>query len=105
MIARPILRIASLLLALAASTVAAAELKLMIAVDPSDDASGFVYTEEIVAGIARAAGVPVRATKTENLGEAMRSTRTAEFDIYIVPAHELHSFLNCQFIQRFIIVY
>jgi rhodanese-related sulfurtransferase/ABC-type phosphate/phosphonate transport system substrate-binding protein len=63
------------------------QLKLMVAVDPSDQAAGFVSVDEISTGLARAAGRHVRALKTENLGDAMRSTRTGEYDIYIAPAH------------------
>lgn len=69
-------------------------LKLMVAVEPSDEGAGFVTTEEISSGLARVAGRPVRASKTENLGDAMRSTRTGEYDIYIAPAHVSASALN-----------
>jgi rhodanese-related sulfurtransferase len=64
-----------------------AQLKVMVAVDPSDANSGFVSTEEISNGLMRAAGKPVRSLSTENLGDAMRSTRTGEYDVYIAPAH------------------
>lgn len=73
---------------------ALAELKVLVAVDPSEDLSGFVRTEEISAGLSRVSGTSVRATKTENLGDAMRSTRTAEYDVYIAPAHVSASALN-----------
>ncbi|HET7731526.1 MAG TPA: PhnD/SsuA/transferrin family substrate-binding protein, partial [Usitatibacter sp.] len=73
---------------------ARAELRLLVAVDPSEEKSGFVYTEEIGGGLARAAGAPVRAAKTENLGDAMRSTRSGEYDIYIAPTHVSASALN-----------
>jgi rhodanese-related sulfurtransferase/ABC-type phosphate/phosphonate transport system substrate-binding protein len=63
------------------------QLKLMVAVDPSDKAAGFVTVDEISTGLTQAAGRQVRALKTENLGDAMRSTRTGEYDIYIAPAH------------------
>ena len=72
----------------------AAQLKVMVAVDPSDANSGFVSTEEISNGLMRAAGKPVRALSTENLGDAMRSTRTGEYDVYIAPAHVSASALN-----------
>lgn len=71
-----------------------AQLKVMVAVDPSDANSGFVSTEEISNGLMRAAGKPVRALSTENLGDAMRSTRTGEYDVYIAPAHVSASALN-----------
>jgi rhodanese-related sulfurtransferase/ABC-type phosphate/phosphonate transport system substrate-binding protein len=63
------------------------QLKLMVAVDPSDQAAGFVSVDEISTGLAQASGRHVRALKTENLGDAMRSTRTGEYDIYIAPTH------------------
>lgn len=71
-----------------------AQLKVMVAVDPSEANSGFVSTEEISSGLMRAAGKPVRARSTENLGDAMRSTRTGEYDVYIAPAHVSASALN-----------
>jgi rhodanese-related sulfurtransferase/ABC-type phosphate/phosphonate transport system substrate-binding protein len=70
------------------------QLRLMVAVDPSEQNSGFVSVDEISAGLARAAGKSVRALKSENLGDAMRSTRTGEYDIYIAPAHVSASALN-----------
>ena len=84
---------ALLILALVPAT-AGAQLKIMVAVDPSERTSGFVSTEEISAGIMRATGKPVRATQTENLSEAMRSTRTGDFDIYIAPSHVSASALS-----------
>jgi rhodanese-related sulfurtransferase/ABC-type phosphate/phosphonate transport system substrate-binding protein len=81
-------------LATNAPPAAAGPLKLMVAVDPSDQAAGFVSIDEISAGLTRAAGRHVRALKTENLGDAMRSTRTGEYDIYIAPAHVSASALN-----------
>ena len=70
------------------------QLKVLVAVDPSEQTSGFVGTEEISGGLMRATGKAVRATHTENLGEAMRSTRTGEYDVYIAPAHVSASALN-----------
>jgi rhodanese-related sulfurtransferase/ABC-type phosphate/phosphonate transport system substrate-binding protein len=69
-------------------------LKLMVAVDPSEQTAGFVSIDEISTGLSRAAGKSVRANKTENLGDAMRSTRTGEYDIYIAPAHVSASALS-----------
>jgi rhodanese-related sulfurtransferase/ABC-type phosphate/phosphonate transport system substrate-binding protein len=84
------------LLAIAAlcPALADAQLKVLVAVDPSEQTSGFVGTEEISGGLMRATGKPVRATHTENLGDAMRSTRTGEYDVYIAPAHVSASALN-----------
>ena len=71
-----------------------AQLKVMVAVDPSEQSSGLVSTEEISAGLMRATGKPVRSTHTENLSEAMRSTRTGDYDVYIAPAHVSASALS-----------
>lgn len=71
-----------------------AQLKLMIAVDPSDAQSGFVTVDEVFSGLVKASGGPVHALRTENLGDAMRSTRTGEYDIYIAPAHVAASALS-----------
>jgi rhodanese-related sulfurtransferase len=68
--------------------------KMMVAVDPSEEGAGFVSIDEIAVAVARVAGRPVRASKTENLGDAMRSTRTAEYDIYIAPSHVCASALG-----------
>ena len=65
----------------------AAELRLMVAVDPSDPRSGFVTTSDVFNGLGAASGDRIRALRTENLGDAMRSTRTGEYDVYIAPAH------------------
>jgi rhodanese-related sulfurtransferase len=89
----PIFR-ATLAALIFAPTLCAAQLRVMVAVDPSERQSGFVATEEISAGLMRATGKPVRATHTENLSEAMRSTRTGDFDIYIAPAHVSASAIN-----------
>jgi rhodanese-related sulfurtransferase len=67
---------------------------VLVAVDPSEARSGFVHVEEISTGLSRAAGTPVRATRSENLGDAMRSTRTGEYDLYIAPAHVSASALS-----------
>src|SRR5687768_8219897 len=85
----------AVLLALALGpALSAAQLKVILAVDPSERTSGFVSADEITAGLMRATGKPVRATQTENLSEAMRSTRTGDFDIYIAPAHVSASAMN-----------
>jgi rhodanese-related sulfurtransferase len=70
------------------------ELRLMVAVDPSEQGAGFVSVDEAFVGLGRAAGKQLRALKTENLGDAMRSTRNGEYDIYIAPAHVSASALN-----------
>jgi rhodanese-related sulfurtransferase/ABC-type phosphate/phosphonate transport system substrate-binding protein len=71
-----------------------AQIKVLVAVDPSEQKSGSVQTLEISSGLMRATGKPVRTTHTENLSEAMRSTRTGDYDLYIAPAHVSASAMN-----------
>ena len=74
------------LLTLAAGA-ANADLKVMIGVDPSDRESMLISLSDMEATLSKAAGVPVRAVKSKDLGDVMRSTRTGEYDMYIAPAH------------------
>lgn len=82
---RPLAWIAALLV-LATGT-AHAQLKLMIGIDPSDRESMLISVMDIEATLSKVAGAPVRAAKSKDLGDVMRSTRTGEFDIYVAPAH------------------
>ena len=85
---------ATLLALMLAPLACAAQIKVLVAMDPSEQASGSVQTLEISAGLMRATGKPIRTTHTENLSEAMRSTRTGEYDLYIAPAHVSASAIN-----------
>lgn len=101
-----------LILATAVPIACAAQLKVLVAVDPSEPGSGFVSTEEISSGLGRVSGKAVRAISTENLGDAMRSTRNAEYDVYVAPAHVSASALghgyelvgSTQGLQRYVFV-
>jgi hypothetical protein len=66
---------------------AAADLTVMIAVDPSDRESMVISQYDIQRTLARVTGQPVQAYKSQDLGDVMRSTRTGEYDVYIAPAH------------------
>jgi rhodanese-related sulfurtransferase len=66
---------------------AAADLKTMIGIDPSDRESMVISVFDMEATLSKAAGVPVRAVKSKDLGDVMRSTRTGEYDLYIAPAY------------------
>ena len=68
----------ALALLLAAGT-AAADIKVLVAVDPSDRESMAIGVLDIGASLSRAAGVPARMSKSQDLSDAMRSTRTGEF--------------------------
>jgi len=78
---------------LAAGT-AAADIKVLVAVDPSDRESMAIGMQDIGVSLSRAAGVPARMSKSQDLSDAMRSTRTGEFDVYIAPAHVAASALS-----------
>ena len=83
----------ALALAFVAGT-AAADIKLLVAVEPSDREAMVISAQEIGASLSRAAGVPVRSSKSQDLSDAMRSTRTGEYDVYIAPAHVAASALS-----------
>lgn len=74
-------------LLLVAAGPANAQLKTMIGIDPSDRESMVISVFDMEATLTKAAGVPVRAVKSKDLGDVMRSTRTGEYDLYIAPAH------------------
>jgi rhodanese-related sulfurtransferase/ABC-type phosphate/phosphonate transport system substrate-binding protein len=67
--------------------VAAAELKVMIGVDPSDREAIVISLLDLQASLSKATGDTVRAFKSQDLGDVMRSTRTGEYEIYIAPSH------------------
>ena len=66
---------------------AIADLKIMVAVDPSDRESMVISVLDMQQTLGRIAGQPVHAVKSQDLGDVMRSTRTGEYDVYIAPAH------------------
>ncbi|MEO8751216.1 MAG: rhodanese-like domain-containing protein [Casimicrobiaceae bacterium] len=74
-------------MAVFATATAAADLKVMVAVDPSDRESMVISQYEIQRTLARVTGQAVQTFKSQDLGDVMRSTRTGEYDIYIAPAH------------------
>ena len=73
---------------------AAAQLRVMVAVDPSDRESIMISVLDLQATLARVSGQTVTAIRSEDLGDAMRSTRTGEYEIYIAPAHVAASALG-----------
>ena len=66
---------------------AIADVKIMVAVDPSDRESMIISVLDMQQTLFRIAGQPVHAVKSQDLGDVMRSTRTGEYDVYIAPAH------------------
>ena len=77
----------ALLVPIMAASAAAADLKVMVAIDPSDRESMIIGHYEIQRSLARVVGGPVQSFKSQDLGDVMRSTRTGEYDVYIAPAH------------------
>jgi rhodanese-related sulfurtransferase/ABC-type phosphate/phosphonate transport system substrate-binding protein len=72
-----------------------AEMATMVAIDPSaprDTLSG-VYND-ITATLGKTLGQSVRVSRSTNFADVLRSTRTEEFDIYIVPAQVAASALS-----------
>lgn len=63
------------------------EIRVLIGLDPSDSEGLFVSASTLATALGNAVGRPVRATKSEDLGNAMRATRTGEYDVFIAPAH------------------
>lgn len=64
-----------------------AEITVLIALDPSDSEGLVVNTAAIASSLGAPAGRPVKVVKSDDLGNAMRATRTGEVDVYIAPAH------------------
>ncbi|TMH31416.1 MAG: sulfurtransferase [Betaproteobacteria bacterium] len=66
---------------------AMADLKVMVAVDPSDRETMLISLLDMRSNLSKVTGQPVSAIKSQDLGDVMRSTRTGEYDVYIAPAH------------------
>lgn len=79
-------RLIALALLLVAGT-AAADLRVMVGVDPSDRESLVISMIDLGAQLSRVTGQPVHTFLSQDLGDVMRSTRTGEYEIYIAPAH------------------
>src|SRR5438128_12580114 len=67
------------------TTRAVADVKVMVAVDPSDRESIVISVMDLQAQLSRVTGQSVSAIRSEDLGDVMRSTRTGEYDLYIAP--------------------
>jgi rhodanese-related sulfurtransferase len=77
-----------------ASAQAAADLKVMVAVDPSDREAIVISVIDLQGTLTRVTGQSVSAIRSQELGDVMRSTRTGEYDVYIAPAHVAASALG-----------
>ena len=69
------------------TSLAAAELKVMVGVDPSDREAIVISLLDLQASLSKATGETVKAYRSQDLGDVMRSTRTGEYDVYVAPAH------------------
>lgn len=80
-------------LALAGPAVAqpGGDIRVLIGLDPSDSEGLLVNATALAATLGNAAGRPVKVTKSDDLGNAMRATRTGEYDVFIAPAHVVAS--------------
>lgn len=72
--------------ALLAPSAALAQYAAMVAIDPSaaDRGIGTVYGD-LGGSLSRALKLPVRVDRSTNFADVLRSTRTGEYDIYLVP--------------------
>ena len=77
----------TLCMVLFAAGAEAAQLKVMVGVDPSDRESMLISVLDMQATLSKATGQTVQALRSQDLGDIMRSTRTGEYDVYIAPAH------------------
>lgn len=90
------LRHLTLFIAVAATTLPSqAELATMVAIDPSAprDVLNWAYND-VTATLNKALGQSVRVSRSSNFSDVLRSTRTDEFDIYIVPSQVAASALS-----------
>lgn len=88
-------QVTALVGALGFTSVCLADLNAMVAIDPSaprDVLSG-VYND-VTATLTKALGQPVRVSRSTQFADVLRSTRTGEYDIYIVPGQVAASALG-----------
>lgn len=71
---------------LLASQAAGAEITVMVAIDPSASTRGIsAVSGDLSASLGKALKMPIRVDRSTNFADVLRSTRTGEYDIYIVP--------------------
>lgn len=72
---------------LAVSAAAHADMSVLVAVEPTAKKEGFLLLRnQVEKGLGAATGQPVALTTSEDLTDAMRATRTGDYDIFIAPA-------------------
>lgn len=71
---------------LLAATPARAQFSAMVAIDPSTAEQGFsALSSELSTSLGKALQSSIRIDRSTNFADVLRSTRTGEYDIYIVP--------------------
>jgi rhodanese-related sulfurtransferase len=80
---------AALLSAVAGAHAGPAELRVLLGVDPSDESQGIELNPTLAPAVSmqRMTGLRTTFTRTSNMGEAMRASRTVENEVIIGPAH------------------
>ena len=74
---------------------ALADISALVAIEPTARKDGYLISRNALeAGLAKALAEDVAVTSTEDLSDAMRSTRSAGFDIFIGPAQVVASALG-----------
>lgn len=74
---------------------ARAQLVAMLAVDAAAQKDMLASTySDLANGLSKAAGQSVRVDRSSNFADVLRSTRTGEYDIYVVPGHVAASALT-----------
>ena len=71
---------------LASPPAGAQQLTTMVAIDPSASDRGIsAVSGDLTASLGKALKSPIRVDRSTNFADVLRSTRTGEYDIYIVP--------------------
>ncbi|AKJ31549.1 rhodanese-like domain-containing protein [Caldimonas brevitalea] len=71
----------------AVSSTAQAELSAMVAVEPTSRQDAFMLSRATMeSGLGKALGQQITVSKSEELADVMRATRSAEYDVFIAPA-------------------
>jgi rhodanese-related sulfurtransferase/ABC-type phosphate/phosphonate transport system substrate-binding protein len=82
-------------LCLGFATAAQAQITAIVAVEPTArKAAHTILRSAVESGLAKAAGQPVALTTSEELGDVMRATRSAGYDVFIGPAQVAASALQ-----------
>ena len=72
-----------------------AEINVLVAIEPTSRKDGYLLSRSgLEAGLSKALGQSVTVTITEDLTDAMRSTRSGGYDIFIAPAQVAASAIN-----------